>query len=132
MQKPNVRVTWWKIALAIFAPAIFSIPVLISMVGFIVVFSFGWSQLGISQQTGYFYSLTVITGLLLVLFLTRLKSRYARIWFAFPLFSAVFLVLIGKVVFGLTGIISTIIPFILIPGLWLYISWIVWTVLAYY
>lgn len=132
MKKPIVRITWWKIAIAVVAPALVSVPVALAMVGFMVVFNFAWSQLGIPQQTGYFYSLAIITTLLLILYLTRLKSPYARIWFAFPLFTAVFLVLIGKVVFGISGIVFTVIPFVLVAGIWLYISWIVWTVLAEY
>lgn len=132
MKKPIVRITWWKIAIAVVAPALVSVPVALAMVGFMVVFNFAWSQLGIPQQTGYFYSLAIITALLLILYLTRLKSPYARIWFAFPLFTAVFLVLIGKVVFGISGIVFTVIPFVLVAGIWLYISWIVWTVLAEY
>jgi hypothetical protein len=132
MQKPSIHVTWWKIAIAVVAPALVSVPVVLAMVGFMVVFNFGWSQLGIPQQTGYFYSLSIITALLLILYLTRLKSQYARIWFGFPLFTGVFLVLIGKVVFGVMGLIFEVIPYVLIVGLWLYISWIVWTVLAEY
>lgn len=130
--KPIVRVTWWKIALAVFAPAIVSVPVFIAMVGFMVVFNFAWNQLGVSQQTGYFYSLAIITALLLILYLTRYKSRYARIWFVFPLFAGVFLVLVGVGVYGFTGTIFTALFFALIIGLWLYISWIVWSVLAEY
>ena len=130
--KPIVRVTWWKIALAVFAPAIVSVPVFIAMVGFMVVFNFAWNQLSIPQQTGYFYSLAIITALLLILYLTRLKSPFARIWFAFPLFAAVFLVLIGIGVYGLSGIVFTVVFFVLLAGLWLYISWIVWTVLVEY
>ncbi|MHB1356926.1 MAG: hypothetical protein ACYCZF_13240 [Anaerolineae bacterium] len=132
MQKPIVRVTWWKIALALFAPAVVSVPVLIAIVGFIVVFNFAWTQLGVPLYTGYLYSTGIITALLLILYLTRLKSPYARIWFAFPLFTGVFLVLIGIGVFGLTGAIFTALFFTLIVGLWLYISWVVWTVLAEY
>ena len=132
MKNPLVRVTWWKIAIAVVAPAIVSVPVFIAMVGFMVVFNFAWSQLGIPQPTGYFYSLAIITALLLILYLTRLKSPYARIWFAFPLFAGVFLVLVGIGVNGFTGTIFTALFFALIAVLWLYISWIVWTVFAEY
>lgn len=132
MNKPTVRVTWWKIALAAIAPAILSIPVILSMVGFMVVLNFIWVQLRVPQQTGYFFSSAIITVLLLVLYITRHKSHYARIWFAFPLFTGVLTVLIGIGIFELTGPIVTALFFALILGLWLYISWIVWTVLAEY
>jgi hypothetical protein len=132
MQKPEIHVTWWKIALAVFSPVIFVPSVGISLVGFLVVFNFVWSFFGVSQQPGYVYSLAILAVLLLVLALTRRNSKYMRIWFAFPLFAIVGLVLLGMPVFGFSGTIFSVIAILLIIGFWLYISWIVWTVLAEY
>jgi hypothetical protein len=132
VEKPSVRVTWWKIVVAILAPIILVPSVAISMVGFMVVFNLVWSQLGIPQQTGYFYSMALITALLFILYLSRSRSQYARIWLAFPLFSAVLLAFIGVGVFGLSSMVFTVILFTLAVGIWFYISWVVWLALATY
>lgn len=126
-------ITWWKILVALLLPPACATAIGISMTGFLVIFNFFWTAVGVETTVGNVYSLLIITLALAVLYLMHRRSPYAKIWFTLPAFSAVLTVVIAVSTFGLSANPAfRIMNITLVVALWVYCSWVVWGILAEY